>query len=203
MAIIYRTDLNPTKLDLVGSWLPGREWYPGEAAGLERVSAARFDDPDGQVGIEIFLVRAPGGPLTQVPMTYRPAPLAGAERWLIGTTDHSVLGTRWVYDAVGDPVFVAALTAAIRTGGSEAREYVQMPEGPVERKPKMRLQGSGRQPAGTTAEIIRVDDGDPAVILTNVGELSVLRLPTGEPPDTQLTLAGSWGDESVTLALLS
>jgi len=33
-----------------------------------------------------------------VPLTYRGAPLDGAEDALVGTTEHGVLGRRWVYD---------------------------------------------------------------------------------------------------------
>jgi hypothetical protein len=43
------------------------------------VSAYRFDDPAGEVGIETLLVRRGAGPVLQVPLTYRGAPLAGAE----------------------------------------------------------------------------------------------------------------------------
>ena len=50
----------------------------------------------------------------QVPMTYRAAPLLGAEGALIGTTEHGVLGTRWVYDAPHDDVFVDQLLALIQ-----------------------------------------------------------------------------------------
>jgi hypothetical protein len=203
MAIIHQATLTPTKLQLLEAWLPGRSWFRGDSVGLERVGAARFDDPADAVGIEIFLVQAPGGPLTQVPMTYRAAPLDGAEEWLIGTTEHSVLGTRWVYDAVADPVFVAATIHAIRTGGHEAAEIVETPDGPVTREPLMTLRGSGAQAPGTEAEIIRVDGGDPAVIVTNVGELSVVRLLPTTPPDTTLTLTGTWPGGSVTLAVLS
>jgi hypothetical protein len=204
MATIHQATVTPSKLQLLEGWLPAQEWYPGDSAsGLQRLAAARFDDPAGEVGVEIFLVQAPGGPLTQAPMTYRAAPVEGAESRLIGVVEHSVLGTRWVYDAVGDPVFVAVTAEAIRTGGHEAAEWVQTPEGPVERQPLMTMLGSGDQAPGTTAEIIRVDDGDPAVILTNVGELSVPRLPRDIPPDTSLTLTGTWAGGSVTLAILS
>ena len=204
MATIHQATLTPTKLELLAAWLPARDWYPGDTAeGLARLGAARFDDPAGAVGVEIFLVRAPGGPVVQVPMTYRAVPVAGAERWLIGTTEHSVLGTRWVYDAVGDPVFVAALAETIRTGGSEAAELVQTPDGPVAREPLMRLRGSGAQAPGTAAEIVRVDDGDPATILTNVGELWVPRRPSAAPAGTALSLTGSWDGQSATLAILS
>jgi hypothetical protein len=204
MAIIHQATLSPTKLQLLEAWLPARDWYPADTAGgLERVGAARFDDPAGLVGVEVMLVKAPDGPLTQVAMTYRDAPLDGARRWLIGTTEHSVLGRRWVYDAVGDPVYVAAVTEAIRTGGREATESVETPDGPVAREPLMTMRGSGEQAPGTTAEIVRIDDGDPAVILTNVGELSVPRLPSAAPPDARLTLTGAWPGRSVTLAVLS
>jgi hypothetical protein len=204
MAIIHQATLTPTKLQLLEAWLPARPWYPGDSADdLERVAAARFDDPAGAVGVEIFLVRAPGGPLVQVPMTYRSAPLDGADRWLIGTTDHSVLGRRWVYDAVADPVFIATAAEAIRTGGHQAPEVVQTPDGPVTREPLMTLRGSGAQAPGTPAEVVRLDDGDPAVVLTNVGELSVPRLLRTTPPDAALTLTAAWPGGSVTLAVLS
>ena len=48
-----------------------------------------------------------------VPMTYRGAPLDGAEHALIGTTEHGVLGQRWVYDGCHDPVLVAQLWALV------------------------------------------------------------------------------------------
>src|ERR1700754_199567 len=102
MATIHQATLTPTKLDLLSAWLPGRHWYPDFTVdGLQRVAACRFDDPAGEVGVEMFVVRGTDGPLVHVPMTYRGAPLDDGELTLIGTTEHSVLGTRWVYDAVG------------------------------------------------------------------------------------------------------
>ena len=96
MAILHRATLVPSKLELLEEWLPRQPWFTGSAAGLERVAGYRFDDPAGEVGIETLLVRAPGGPLVQVPLTYRAAPLPDGARWLVGTLEHSVLGTRWV-----------------------------------------------------------------------------------------------------------
>ena len=92
MALLHRADLTPTKLELLQAWLPTRSWYTGPAAPqLTKVGAFRFDDPAGAVGVETMLVRAGDGPVLQVPLTYRGAPLDGAERWLVGTTEHSVL----------------------------------------------------------------------------------------------------------------
>src|SRR5687767_1046232 len=115
MALLHRAEIRPTKLELLAAWLPGRSWYEGPAPGdVTRVSAYRFDDPAGDVGIETLLVRAGDGLLLQVPLTYRGAPLDGHDRWLVGTMEHSVLGRCWVYDGCGDPVYAAVLAEIIR-----------------------------------------------------------------------------------------
>jgi len=81
MATLHQATLTPTKLELLTAWLPGRHWYPEEVVdGLQRVAGCRFDDPDGEVGIELLVVRdGTDGPLVHVPMTYRGAPLEDAE----------------------------------------------------------------------------------------------------------------------------
>jgi Maltokinase N-terminal cap domain len=114
MAEIHNTTLAPTKLELLTTWLPERPWYRpgGRSAELSRAGGFRLDDPVGTVGIEVMAVTDTCGdqPVTyNVPLTYRGSPLAGADGALVGTTEHGVLGTRWVYDAVHDPVFVAQL----------------------------------------------------------------------------------------------
>ncbi|WP_432108821.1 maltokinase N-terminal cap-like domain-containing protein [Streptomyces sp. AA1529] len=133
MAIIHHTTLSPTKLELLTRWLPSRPWYrAGEAASeaasgeqpvLAKAGGFRLEDPSGEVGIEFMAVTdsAGGEPVTyQTPMTYRAAPLAGAEDALVGTLEHGVLGKRWVYDATRDPVAVAQLYALL-TGRAEAQ----------------------------------------------------------------------------------
>jgi Maltokinase N-terminal cap domain len=123
MAVIHRTTLTPGKLELLAIWLPGRPWYLGTGGGPRLVKAGgfRLDDPEGEVGIEFMVVTDRGGerPVTyQVPMSYRAAPLAGADRALVGTAEHGVLGRRYVYDGVHDPVLVAQLFALL-TGRAE------------------------------------------------------------------------------------
>src|SRR5690349_21374341 len=100
MALLHKATVTPTKLELLAGWLPGRRWHQSASGELERVAAFRFDDPAGAVGIETMLVRFGDGPVHHVPLTYRDAPLPGCDNWLIGTAEHSVLGKRWVYDAV-------------------------------------------------------------------------------------------------------
>ncbi len=118
-AIIHDATLTPGKLDLLATWLPKQPWFHGDATDLERVGSYRFVDPDDEVGIETILVRS-AGVVYQVPVTYRAAPLTDADAHLIGTMEHSVLGTRWVYDGPGDPMYVTELIRVIREGDTEA-----------------------------------------------------------------------------------
>ncbi|MGW2471570.1 maltokinase N-terminal cap-like domain-containing protein [Streptomyces sp. NPDC001665] len=117
MAVIHRTTLSPTKLELLTTWLPTRPWYVGPTRpSLVRSGGFRLDDPQGEVGIEFVVVTDTSGaePVPYfVPLTYRGAALAGAEDALIGMTTHGVLGQRWVYDGCHDPVLVAQLFALL------------------------------------------------------------------------------------------
>jgi hypothetical protein len=113
MSIIHRTYLKPTKLELLTTWLPTRPWYHGPAEPeLVKAGGFRLDDPEGEVGIE-FMVVTDGSGAYLVPLTYRGAPLPGAEHALVGTMEHGVLGPRWAYDGCHDPVLTAGLAALI------------------------------------------------------------------------------------------
>jgi hypothetical protein len=207
MAHIHQATLTPTKLDLLEGWLPTRRWYPGEKPpDLDRVGACRFDDPAGEVGVEILVVRAgDDGPLLHVPLTYRGDPLADADYFLVGTLEHSVLGTRWVYDAVGDPVYLGCLAETIRTGGTQAEELVETGDGPQRCEPLMTVHGTGNGQATRRAgRLVRVQDGDPAIVVTETARLEVRRTLTGHPATGAQALCGSWpGQEAgVILAVL-
>ncbi|MFI6144725.1 1,4-alpha-glucan branching protein [Streptomyces sp. NPDC051109] len=121
MAVVHRTTMTPGKLELLASWLPTQSWYQvprtGSAPQPARVGGFRLDDPQGEVGIEFMAVSDGAGdrPVTyHVPLTYRGAPLDGAEHALIGTSEHGVLGRRWIYDGTHDPVLVERLYALVR-----------------------------------------------------------------------------------------
>jgi hypothetical protein len=181
MAILYpKADLQPSKLELLAPWLPTRAWYRGPAGPtLTRVAGYRFDDPEGEVGVETLLVRAGDeGPVYQVPLTYRGTPLDGADAWLIGTSQHSVLGPRWIYDACGDPVYAGVLATAIITGAGGAEEVEHVDGQQRRREPGMAVRGSGTADtdAPPFAPIAHVEDGDPTLILTDSVGLAVHRV---------------------------
>ena len=116
MAIVHNTTMSPTKMELLAAWLPAQPWFPrsGRQPELTKVGGFRLDDPRGEVGIEFMLVADASGepPATyQVPMTYHGRELPGADGRLIGTSEHGVLGRRWIYDGIRDPVLVAQLVA--------------------------------------------------------------------------------------------
>ena len=120
MSIIYRTTLVPSKLELLTEWLPTRTWYQvtGGRPALEKTGGFRLDDPEGEVGIEFMVVtdgsRHEAPTYYQVPLTYRAQALAGTDGGLIGTSEHGVLGRRWIYDGTRDPVLVSQLVALIQ-----------------------------------------------------------------------------------------
>lgn len=174
MAILHRAELVPSKLELLSEWLPTQPWATS-AADLEQLGAFRFDDPDGEVGMETHLVRAGDGRTFQVPLTYRAGPLEGGETYSIGTMQHSVLGERWVYDAIGDPIYLAALAHTILTGGSQAEQH-RVVDGRREDVPATaQVKGSGSR----DAEVVPVD-------------LEVVRVVTHDAASDDHTLTGTW-----------
>jgi hypothetical protein len=120
MATIHRTTMVPSKHELLGDWLPRQPWYrdTGVPPTLSRAGGFRLDDPAGEVGLEFIFVTDGNGEGTtyHVPLAYRGARLPEAEEGLLGTSEHGVLGRRWIYDAAHDPVAVAQLLGFICAG---------------------------------------------------------------------------------------
>ncbi|MEV0847431.1 1,4-alpha-glucan branching protein [Streptomyces sp. NPDC049954] len=177
MAVIHRTTLTPTKVELLAGWLPRQPWFRGSgplAATPVKAGGFRLDDPAGEVGIEFMAASDVSGPepvTYHVPFTYRAAPLDGAEAGLIGTTEHGVLGKRWVYDGTHDPVLVAQVLALLR---GEAEPQAQSQSDTPD--PTVLARRAGRAPEalalGAGAEIASVVSGPEGtdVLLTGGGE---------------------------------
>lgn len=131
--------MRPSKLEIVAGWLEGQPWFEGSTSQLEIVGNFRFEDPEGQVGMDSMLIESKGD-VYYVPVTYRPAPLPG---WAdsMGELEHSELGHRFCYNAGTDPAFVAELRRIITEGDTHS-EIRDMDDNvlPV----TVRVQGNGK-----------------------------------------------------------
>lgn len=146
MAIIYDAQLSPSKDEIVHGWIRRQHWFAGKGADrLRNVAAYRFDDPDGEVGMEAHLVKDTLGNLYHVPLTYRPGPLDDADAYFITEMEHSVLGTRWVYDASGDPTYLQTLKRVLSGKQAQADEFLdqEAPENEIEKTFLVELERAG------------------------------------------------------------
>jgi maltokinase-like protein len=197
VALLYRATLTPSKIELLRSWVPRQPWLgDADAFTVEAVGAYRFDDPGGEVGMETHLLQTADGQILQVPVTYRDSPLDHAEPSLIGTTQHSVLGQRWVYDACGDPVYVRALATAVLNGGAQADLEVVTDSGREHRQATTLVSGSGSSdmaipPVGSVSYS---SEGTTTVIEASRLELTLVRAPDHPPEvgDGAQRLEGTW-----------
>ena len=202
MAIFHRATITPTKQEVIAAWAPTQPWGPSAGESIDVIGSYRFDDPNGRVGMESFVCVA-GDALLHVPLTYRDAPLDGGDSALITEMTHSVLGNRWVYDGVGDPLFVVMLAAVTMTGQGEAlgmavhdgRWYIA--------PSKVRIHGGGWTEERVPVDgFERVSESATASVLRNDRfELTVLRRP--EPGGNgALLLTATWPgqDDPVTVA---
>ncbi|MDQ0932249.1 maltokinase N-terminal cap-like domain-containing protein [Streptomyces turgidiscabies] len=180
MAVIHNTTMSPGKLELLAAWLPTRPWYVASGRGpeLSKAGGFRLDDPDGEVGLEFMVVTDTSGekPVSyHVPLSYRGTPLDGADHALVGTSEHGVLGKRWIYDGAHDPVLVAQLLALLQ--GRAAAQAQSVSDAP---DPSVAGHFTG---AGFSTEVgsVAVTDGqhDTAVVVETVA---------GSEPASTLTL---------------
>ncbi|WP_168627074.1 MULTISPECIES: hypothetical protein [unclassified Cryobacterium] len=200
MAILHQAEIVPSKRDMVAKFVAGREWAGDLPEDWERIAAYRFDDPAGEVGIETMLIGTQGGPVLQVPLTYRGAPLEGADEWLIGTAEHSVLGTRWFYDAAGDPVYAQMLATTILGGGREADQFY--PDGtPIEGTAQVRGSGSSADLVGVPQRVEATTAGSITTISADGRELLVARRVGDELSGVTERLTGTWADQSAPVTL--
>jgi maltokinase-like protein len=204
MAIVYpNATLTPSKRELMSAWLPTRPWYDGQER--KPVGSFRFDDPAGEVGLEGFLLGGEGLSTLFLPMTYRGAELEGAEDHLIGTTEHSELGPRWVYDGCGDPVLVRSLAHAILTGAAGVEQEFDLGNGRESRPTNAQVRGSGSADPDDTdvPELDAVgshDEGPLTIVNAGPLELVVARV-VGTEIDAAQTLAVTWkGGTDVVIA---
>jgi Maltokinase N-terminal cap domain len=198
VALIHQATLSPTKLELLQQLVQGRSWFTDDGP-LEAVGAYRWDDPAGEVGIETHVVRS-GGALFQLPVTYRAAELDGAR--LIGTTEHSVLGRRWVYEGCTDPVYVAALATALFTAAPQAELWYELDDGRERRDPSVRVSVDGDRGDAPAIDDVTTIDEDVTTLVRAGGCEFVVQRALGPEVPGRSRLTGTWAgqDEPVGLA---
>jgi len=201
MAIFHRATLTPTKDELIAGWVPDQPWGPA-TGDVDVVGSYRFDDPNGRVGMETFLVHQEGA-LFQVPLTYRDSPLEGGDGALVGEMHHSVLGPRWVYDGLGDPLYVVMLAAVAMTGQGEAVGLVVYDDRWYIAPTGVRIQGGGwtQERVAVDGFAIETVDESATVMRNDRFELTVHRRPVvGPKPAIGLTATWDGGPGPVVLA---
>lgn len=199
MALMHQTTMSPSKLELLAAWLPSQPWFSGDASALVSLGGFRLDDPAGEVGLEGVLLTAGDDTVYYVPLSYRGAPLAGGEDFLVGTSEHGVLGTRWISDAAGDPVYRSVVAQTIAAGGHQAEEFVQDASGNrVTRQPAVRVHGTGRSgdEAPELAEATVEQVGPFTRVADDLAVLDIVRVidPALSARDDQYALRANWGE---------
>jgi hypothetical protein len=195
MAIIHQAVITPSKLDVIEQWLDQQPW--GGSGPLEQLGSYRFDDPDGEVGIEAILVRR-GDAALQAALTYRSAALDGADDHLIATIDHSVLGRRWVYDAAADPVAARCFERSL-TGAQQQAELEVWAGGRV----------VGHREPTVTLSVVDVEEGDDSGLAEStgasapaVGTAVRIARTLGNRLSGQRRLVATWAGGAATVAAL-
>jgi hypothetical protein len=205
MALLHEATVSPRKDELVGPWLRGRPWWDGETERAP-VGSFRLDDPAGEVGIECFLFGSASGSTLFVPVTYRAAPLPDSEAGLVGTMEHSVLGTRHVYDASVDPVFVATVLDTIRSGGHQADLVLRRTDGSeVARETSATAKGEGVSTVprhDPSVPVSATDESDRTAIAGPGFELTLMRR-LGEAPSGPALIGGFQGGTDLRLVIVS
>ena len=161
----------------------------------------RFDDPDARVGMETHLVSAEDV-VFQVPLTYRDAPLAGGEAALITEMEHSVLGRRWVYDGLRDPVYVVMLAGVALTGQGEALGMVVHDNRWYVAPSNVRIQGGGwtQERVPVDGFELRSDDARASVLHNDRFELRFFRRPV-PAPRPRIGLTATWDGQTDAVVL--
>jgi hypothetical protein len=200
MALLHNATITPSKRELMTAWLATQAWADGFDP-VRTLASYRFDDPEGEVGLEAALLADPDGVLVHVPLSYRGAPLEGADAFLVGTAEHSVLGPRWVYDACGDPVWCAELATAVATGGEGVEQYVEVDGRREVVPPRMTVRGSGLDELDQRDRRVTEVRDESGTTVTRYGDVELLVVRrVGTAIEAEGTLTGRWGDESAVLA---
>jgi hypothetical protein len=152
--------------------------------------------------METHLVTA-GAALLQIPLTYRDQPLNDADDALITEMQHSVLGTRWVYDGLRDPQLIIMLAAVTMTGQGEALGMALYDGRWYIAPSNVRIKGGGwtRERVPVDGFELATDDPTASTLRNDRFQLTVHRRPLPRPrPPIALTATWNGQRDAVVLA---
>ncbi len=192
MGLFHRATITPSKAEVVEQWLAGEPWAPTSGDQLVVVGSFRFDDPNNRVGMEVHLVEV-DGTLLQVPLTYRDEPEPAAADAFICEMEHSELGTRWVYEGLGDDRFVTMLAAVSMTGQGEALGMVLNDDRWYIAPAAVRIEGGGWGQERVPVDRFELEsETDTTLVFGNDSfEMIVHRSPV-EGPRPDIGLTATW-----------
>ena len=203
MAIFQVATNTPPKSELIREWLHRQPWGPTSDEPVEPVGSFHLDDPEGEVGMQVFVVRA-GTTLFQVALTYRDRPLPDAENSFLGEMEHSVLGTRFVYDAIGDERFIMVLAGVAVSGYGQALGFAHHEDRWYSVPDELLVRGTGMLTHRVPVDGFRVDASTEAeVVLRNDGiELTLIRRLDDRPPPA-MGLTATWSGQPAPITLVT
>ncbi len=205
MGIFHRATITPSKAEMIAGWVPTQPWGPPADVPIEVIGSYRFDDPDGRVGMETHLATA-ANTLMQVPLTYRDEPLTGADDALLGQMHHSALGTRWVYDGLGDPLYTVMLAGVTMTGQGEALGMAVYDGRWYIAPSNVRIHGGGWTNERVAVDGFELrsdattDDASTVVFRNDRFELTVYRHPVPGPRPA-IGLTATWDEQPAAVVL--
>ena len=196
---------------LLADWLPVQRWFPAKGRAVDLTSAGGFELPAAGASadaaaaprLQVHLVHVRAGRLEtilNVPLSLRSAPLSGAEHALVGHVEGAAAGAVWVYDAVHDPAFAAALLALMGDRSTVEGALDAGGDGGVRGSAggrataHGRVSGAGRLPSGQLrTSVLRGEQSNSSIIVRSEagsGMLKVFRqLDEGLNPEVELGAA--------------
>ena len=202
MALVHPdASISPSKPELLEAWVPTQPWGAGGLSGGRRLPVRR--PGRRRSASRPSCSTAPAG-LLQVPLTYRSAPLEGVEP--ITTMTHTVLGDRWIYDGLLDPVAVAAFVTAALTGGTQAAVEHDDADGTHHvREPTVHVTGSGVPGSGVPGlgALSVASDERTTTVTSGPVELVLARVVPLPAASGGAVLTGTWPGQEAPALLAS
>lgn len=203
MAIFQVATNSPSKSEIISRWIGDQSWGRSAGDSIDVVGSFHLEDPEGRVGMQVHIV-ASAGLLFQVPLTYRDERLPHLDASYICAMEHSVLGTRHVYDGLGDEQFLSALAGVASCGYGQTLGFARV-DGRWQAWPEStKVHGYGAVSGRVLVDRFeRVSTESTDVVLRNEQlELTVFRA-LADRPSPHIGMAAMWPGQADPVVLAS